>query len=69
MDTGLGEFAQVSPNVAALIKGTTAESRIFQLDEIVRIKDSAFRIESIGTQTMKLRLIPDDNYQQIRQHS
>jgi len=67
MDTGMGKLAPISPNLADLLKGNSAGGKVFELKEIVRVKDSRFRIESIGRHTMKLRLMQDDETQQIQQ--
>lgn len=67
MDTGRGNFARISPNIADLLKGKSAGGKVFAIGDVVRVKDSQFTIEAIGKHTMKLRLISDDDYQQIQQ--
>jgi len=65
MDSGTGDFAQVSPKMADLLKEKTMSDQIFQVGETVQVKKSQFTIEEIGQQTLTLRLIPDDSFQQV----
>ena len=64
-DTGTGDFARLSPQMADLMKSKTLKGKVFETGEIVRVKESMFRITNIGRHTLTLRLIPDDNNQQI----
>lgn len=63
MDTGLGDFARISPEVAekfekAVIGQTgLANTGIFHTGEVLVIKDSKFRVLSIGRTKMKLKLL------------
>lgn len=66
-DTGLGNFAQVSPKMADLLKRKTMSDYLFQVGETVQVKKSKFVVEEIGQQTLTLRLLPDDSFQQIPQ--
>lgn len=65
MDTGTGDFAELSPTMADLLKGKTVSDHIFQVGETVQVKKSQFKVEGISQHTMTLRLIPDDSFQQI----
>jgi len=65
MDSGTGDFAQVSPKMADLLKEKTMSDQLFQVGETVQVKKSQFTIEEIGQQTLTLRLIPDDSFQQV----
>lgn len=65
MDTGMGNFAQVSPNMANLLKAKTLSGKVFEEGEIVRLKECMFTVTVIGKHDLTLRLMPDDNYQQI----
>lgn len=65
MDTGRGEFAQVSPSMADLLKQKTLKGSVFETGETVKLKDCQFKVTNIGRHTLTLRLLPDDNYQQV----
>lgn len=64
-DTGTGNFAPLSPKMADLYKEKTLSDCVFQVGETVQVKKSQFKIEEIGQQTLMLRLIPDDSFQQV----
>jgi len=65
MDTGLGNFAQISENMAKLLEEKTLKGHIFKVGEKKKVKECSFRINNIGRHTLTLRLLPDDKYQQI----
>lgn len=69
MDTGFGYFTRVSLSMADLLEGKSAGGKVFALGDVVQVKDSHFKIETIGIgrDTMKLRLMPDDEIQQTQQ--
>lgn len=56
MDTGTGEMAQVIPEVAQ--KLAKADIPVFRKGEILKIKESRFKIMSLGKREMRLRLLP-----------
>ena len=64
-DTGMGNFAEVSNKFADFLQGTKAEGRLFRVGEEVQVKQSRFSVERILEHELVLRLIPDDNYQQV----
>jgi len=64
MDTGTGNFSEISPKLADLLKKKTLKDSVFEVGEIVQLKKSQFKINNIGRHTLSLRLIPDDSYQQ-----
>lgn len=64
-DTGMGNFAEVSPTVADMLKNTPMSGRLFRVGEEVQVKQSRFTVENIGEHELVLRLIPDDSHQQI----
>lgn len=58
MDTGRGNFARISPEVAQKYEETgLLDTGIFRVGEILTIKGSKFRIQSIGRTKMKLKLL------------
>lgn len=58
MDTGRGTFARISPEVAKKYEGTgLLDSGIFHVGEILTIKGSKFRVQSIGRTKMKIKLL------------
>ena len=63
MDTGLGEFASISKNVAREFLTDNGydmtKSRIFVEGEEVKLKGSRFKIEKIKKRTLRLLLLPD----------
>lgn len=62
MDTGLGKLTPISEETAKQVlkgqkkTGSTIPS-VFRLGEILSIKGSFFRIQSIGKNKMKLKLL------------
>ena len=60
MDNGKGDFVRVPQTVDIKTLSSKLQDRIFQVGEIVAVKDSRFRIMSIGNKEMRLRLLPDD---------
>lgn len=64
-DMGTGNFEQVSPKMADLLKGKSMSGYLFEVGETVQVKKSQFKVEEIGPQTLTLRLIPDDSFQQV----
>lgn len=64
-DTGMGNFNPVSAQFADLMKRKTLSGRLFEVGETVKVKESRFTVESIDKHILILRLIPDDNYQQV----
>lgn len=67
-DTGMGEFAPTSQKFADLMKSKSLSGRLFEVGEIVKLKECMFEVESIDKQHLILRLLPDDNYQQVPKH-
>lgn len=67
MDTGLGDFTQISEGKAKTIEETfrrdtrtkTLKSGIFREGEQVELKGSKFSIFNIGRHTLTLRLLAD----------
>lgn len=58
MDTGRGNFARISPEVAQKYEGVgLRDTGIFRVGEILTIKGSKFRVQSIGRTKMKLKLL------------
>ena len=64
-DTGMGNFAEISPSIADMLKRTPMSDRLFTVGEEVKVKQSKFNVEKIGKHELVLHLIPDNNYQQI----
>ena len=64
-DMGMGDFAEVSPSIAEILKKTPMSERLFRVGEEVKVKQSRFTVEIISEHELVLRLIPDDNHQQI----
>ena len=64
-DTGMGNFARISPSMADLMRKKTLSGKVFEVGETVQVKDSQFTVQDISKHTLMLRLIPDDKYQQI----
>ena len=64
MDTGKGEFTQLSKKIAERFltdKGLDmTSSRVFTEGEIVRVKGSRFKVERIKRRTLRLLLLPDE---------
>lgn len=64
MDSGNGEFMRYENNQKLNDKITEIErlrekvGSIFRVGEIVEIKESRFKIKSIGKREMRLRLMP-----------
>ena len=67
MDTGLGNFARVSEGMAELLERQEdkLKGKVFRVGEIIKVKESEFRVSNISRHTLSLRLIPDDIHQQI----
>ena len=66
MNTGKGNFAEVSSGMAALLKEhDPLKGKLFQVGEIIKVKESTFRVTNISRCTLTLRLIPDENQQQV----
>ena len=67
MDTGLGNFAEVSPTMAELLEQQedTLKGKVFRVGEIIKVKESKFRVSNISRHTLSLRLIPDNKHQQV----
>lgn len=57
MDTGMGNFARISEDVAEKIMSAVPGSGVFCVGEELVIKDSRFCIQSIGKNKMKLKLL------------
>ena len=61
MDTGLGKMTKLSPEMGErIMKTEVGRAHVFCVGEIVNIKGSRFRIQSIGRKTMKLRIVNHD---------
>jgi len=58
MDNGYGEFVPVPKTVVIESLSLNLRNRIFEVGEEITIKDSLFKIKSIGRREMRLRLIP-----------
>ena len=67
MDSGNGNFERfdndqkLNERMEELIKLREKVGSIFRVGEIVELKDSRFKIRSIGKREMRLRLMPRDN--------
>ena len=77
MNTGMGDFAKISEIKAKTIeealrpfikKGELKGSGIFRTGEELSIKGCNFVVNNISRHTLSLRLLPDDNFQQIPKH-
>lgn len=64
-DMGMGKFAETSKSIADMLAKTPMADRIFSVGEEVQVKQSRFTVENITEHELVLRLIPDDNNQQI----
>jgi len=60
MDTGLGNLTPISDKMAQLCRKKSLKGKIFELDEVVQVKDSRFRITNIGETTLTLTILADD---------
>lgn len=58
MDTGKGDFVRVTEEDVKNLS-INYRSRIFEVGEEVKIKDSRFKVMAIGKREMRLRLLPD----------
>ena len=63
MDTGTGNFARLSPQAAESMMNVEYEKlegipSVFSKGEEVEIKNSRFKILSIGQKEMRLKLLP-----------
>lgn len=62
MDTGRGEFAEITPEIAMQLKQLSETVKdapsVFFVGEEVTIKNSRFRVVALGDQFMKLKLLP-----------
>jgi hypothetical protein len=59
MDTGLGDLALISEDVANKLKEKGLEC--FEQGEEVKLKGSSFRIECITNNGLWLRILPDES--------
>ena len=60
MDTGRGDFAEISEQRYKELQQNYAASRVFTVGEIVKLKGSRFKITKIETRgRLKLKLLPD----------
>ena len=57
MDTGKGEFTKITPQVANQVRADTMDHGVFTVGEVLLIRGSRFRIQSIGRKKMKLKLL------------
>lgn len=66
MDTGIGRFAPISQKTASKLEKYSRplpeidKIGVFHVGETLIIRGSRFRIQSIGRNRMKLRLLPKD---------
>ena len=61
MDTGLGKMTKLSTKMGERMMQTdVGRAHVFYVGEVVNIKGSRFRIQSIGRKTMKLRVVNHD---------
>lgn len=62
MDSGRGEFHPIDPTYATemekLRRAGAKLPSVFQVGEVVDIKNSQFKIVTIGDQFMRLKLLP-----------
>ena len=59
MDDRHGNFRPLSDKEAMQEEGGPNIGRIFRVGEVVKIKDSTFRVKSIKPQELRLKLLPD----------
>lgn len=67
-DMGMGQFAKTSQPMGDMMKKAGMDGRLFRVGEEVPVKQSRFTVENITEHELVLRLIPDDNFQQIPKH-
>jgi len=68
-DMGMGSFAETSKKMAEFMEHCGVGGKVFRVGEKVRVKESNFTVENIAEHTLVLRLIPDDDQQQIPRKS
>lgn len=62
---GMGQFAETSEKMGDMMKNAGMDGRLFRVGEEVSVKQSKFTVENITEHELVLRLIPDDNFQQV----
>ena len=59
MDDGQGNFIPLKDEEAKREQDRGNAGRIFRVGEVVKIKDSTFRVKSIKPKELRLKLLPD----------